>query len=95
MLPPRGERLAQFRVAAGRTEAARPARGLVQLLHLAPACLHHRGEDELRESVRAVVEEVGATEPKDMGAVMKALMPKVKGRADGKAVQRIVVELLS
>jgi len=53
------------------------------------------GEDELRELVTAAVAEVGATEPKDMGAVMKALMPKVKGRADGKAVQRIVMELLS
>ena len=53
------------------------------------------GEDELRGIVTAVVSEVGATEAKDMGAVMKALMPKVKGRADGKAVQRIVMELLS
>jgi uncharacterized protein YqeY len=53
------------------------------------------GEDELRELVTAAVAEVGATEPKDMGAVMKALMPKVKGRADGKAVQRIVMGLLS
>ena len=53
------------------------------------------GEDELREIVTAVVAEVGASSPKDMGAVMKALMPKVKGRADGKAVQRIVAELLN
>ena len=53
------------------------------------------GEDELREIVTAVVAEVGASSAKDMGAVMGALMPKVKGRADGKAVQRIVMELLS
>ena len=53
------------------------------------------GEDELRALVTAAVAEVGAKEPKDMGAVMKALMPKVKGRADGKAVQRIVMESLS
>ncbi len=53
------------------------------------------GEDELREIVTAVVAEVGASSPKDMGAVMGALMPKVKGRADGKAVQRVVMELLS
>jgi len=53
------------------------------------------GEDELREIVTAVVAEVGASSPKEMGAVMKALMPKVKGRADGKAVQRIVAELLN
>lgn len=53
------------------------------------------GEDELRELVTAAVAEVGATEKKEMGAVMKALMPKVRGRADGKAVQRIVMELLN
>ena len=53
------------------------------------------GEDELREIVTAAVTEAGAAEPKDMGAVMKVLMPKVKGRADGKVVQRIVMELLS
>ena len=52
-------------------------------------------EEELREIVTAVVAEVGASSPKEMGAVMAALMPKVKGRADGKAVQRIVMELLS
>ena len=53
------------------------------------------GEDELRGLVTAAVDEAGAKEPKDMGAVMKLLMPKVKGRADGKAVQRIVMESLS
>ena len=52
-------------------------------------------EDELREIVTAVIAEVGASSPKDMGALMGALMPKVKGRADGKAVQRIVMEQLS
>ena len=52
-------------------------------------------EDELRELVTAAVAEVGAAEPKDMGGVMKVLMPRVKGRADGKAVQRIVMELLN
>ena len=52
------------------------------------------GEDELREIVTAVVAELGASSRKEMGAVMAALMPKVKGRADGKAVQRIVMELL-
>ena len=35
-----------------------------------------------------------ATTPKDMGKVMGQLMPKVKGRADGKMVNTIVKELL-
>ena len=79
--------------AAGREDLAAVERAELEII--AVYLPEEMGEDELREIVRAVVEEVGATEPKDMGAVMKALMPKVKGRADGKAVQRIVVELLS
>ena len=79
--------------AAGREDLAAIERAELEII--AVYLPEEMGEDELREIVRAVVEEVGATEPKDMGAVMKALMPKVKGRADGKAVQRIVVELLS
>jgi len=47
-------------------------------------------EDELGELVAAAIEETGASEPKDMGGVMKALMPKVGGRADGKRVSQAV-----
>ena len=46
--------------------------------------------DELRAEVRAAIAQVGAKGPKDMGAVMKALLPKVQGRADGKAVSEAV-----
>ena len=46
--------------------------------------------DELRAEVRAVIAQVGAKGPKDMGAVMKALLPKVQGRAEGKAVSEAV-----
>ena len=48
------------------------------------------GEDEVAVIVDEAVRESGASEPKDMGAVMKLVMPKVKGRADGKLVNRIV-----
>lgn len=51
--------------------------------------------DEIEAMVREVVAEVGATTPKDMGSVMKVLMPKVKGQADGKLVNEIVREVLS
>jgi uncharacterized protein YqeY len=47
-------------------------------------------EEELGELVAAAIEESGASEPKDMGNVMKALMPKVAGRADGKRVSEAV-----
>jgi uncharacterized protein YqeY len=51
-------------------------------------------DEELGELVGAAVEEAGANEPKDMGGVMKVLMPKVGGRADGKRVSQAVREKL-
>ncbi|MBR1760133.1 MAG: GatB/YqeY domain-containing protein [Schwartzia sp.] len=52
-------------------------------------------EDEVRSLVKEAVAKSGATSPKDMGKVMKELMPKVKGRADGKLVNGIVKEFLA
>jgi len=52
-------------------------------------------DDELSELVASAVEESGATETKDMGAVMKVLLPKLSGRADGKRVSTAVKEKLS
>ena len=49
---------------------------------------------ELESIVRAAIEESGASSMKEMGAVMKAAMPKVAGRADGKAVSAAVKKLL-
>ncbi len=51
-------------------------------------------EEELKKLAKEVIEKVGATEPKDMGKVMAELMPKVKGRAEGSLVSKIVKELL-
>jgi uncharacterized protein len=47
-------------------------------------------EEELRKLVDWAVTEAKAAGPKDMGAVMKLLMPKVQGRADGKLVSSLV-----
>ena len=52
-------------------------------------------DDELRAIVGDVVAETGASSPKEMGKVMSAVMPQVKGRADGKRVSAIVQELLT
>jgi uncharacterized protein YqeY len=49
---------------------------------------------ELAELVAAAVSETGASEQKQMGQVMSALMPKVGGRADGKRVSAAVRERL-
>ena len=51
-------------------------------------------EAEVREIVTEAVAIAGATSSKDMGKVMAVLMPKVKGRADGKLVNNSVRELL-
>ena len=46
--------------------------------------------DELKSEVAAAIAATGAKGPKDMGAVMKALQPKVAGRAEGKVVSEAV-----
>ena len=53
-------------------------------------------EDEIKNTIQAVLNELGIAEPsaRDKGKVMKELMPRVKGRADGSLVNRIVGELL-
>ena len=50
--------------------------------------------EELEEIVTAAIAEVGATSMKDMGKIMAAVMPKTKGRADGKMINAIVKEKL-
>jgi uncharacterized protein YqeY len=52
-------------------------------------------DDELRTLVQDAVAASGATSPKDMGAVMKTVMPAVGGRADGKRVSAHVREVLA
>ncbi len=52
-------------------------------------------EEELRALARAAITEIGAAAPTDMGKVMKALMPKVAGRAAGDQVSGVVKELLA
>jgi uncharacterized protein len=77
---------------AGRTEQAAAERfeaGLIEAY--LPTQL---SDEELGELVGAAVEETGATEQKQMGQVMSALMPKLGGRADGKRVSAAVRERL-
>ncbi len=52
-------------------------------------------EEEIREKAQAVINELGVTDLKGMGQVMKRLMTDLKGRADGKVVNQIVRQLLS
>ena len=52
-------------------------------------------DEELQRLVKEAAAETGASSPKDMGKVMKAVMPKVKGQADGKRINAVVRALLS
>ena len=77
---------------AGRAELADAEEAEARLIETyLPAQL---GDDELRAIAAAAVAETGAASPKDMGAVMKAAMAKVDGRADGKRVSALVREAL-
>lgn len=52
------------------------------------------GEEEIRTLVKEAIAQTGASSMQDMGKVMGALMPKVKGKADGGLVSKIVKEEL-
>ena len=52
-------------------------------------------EDEVKEIVQQTITETGAQSMKDMGKVMKAIGPKIKGRADNKQVSELVKKLLA
>jgi uncharacterized protein YqeY len=52
-------------------------------------------QSELEQQARASIEETGATDPAQMGLVMKDLMPRLAGRADGKQAGEVVRKLLS
>jgi uncharacterized protein len=52
-------------------------------------------QDEVKKIVEESIEKVGAKEIKDMGKVMADLNPKIKGKADGGEVSKIVKEILS
>ena len=62
------------------------------LMEYLPQQLTH---DELVEIVKDAIAQTGASEIKDMGKIMAAVMPKTKGRADGKEINAIARELLS
>lgn len=52
-------------------------------------------DEEVRALILASVKEVGAKSLADLGRVMKTVMPKVTGRAEGKRVNELVREILS
>src|SRR5438046_2793713 len=76
----------------GRAELAEKEKGEVAILNeYLPAAM---SSEELARLVRETIAEVGATSKAQMGAVMKALGPKVAGRADGKTLSQEVQKQL-
>lgn len=51
--------------------------------------------EKLVEIIEKAIEETGADSPQKIGLVMKAVMPQVKGRADGKLINKLATELLT
>jgi uncharacterized protein YqeY len=88
----RRESIEQF-LAGGRTDLADKERAEIALLetYLPPAL----DPAEVEQAIDAAIAETGATSPKDLGRVMKAVMARLAGRgADGKAVNTRVRERL-
>ena len=74
---------------AGRTDLVEKETGEVRILeHYLPPAV---SQEEIDAAVAAAIAETGASSPKDMGKVMKAVMPKLAGKnVDGKAVNEAV-----
>ena len=64
---------------------------LAVLRRLLPEAL---SEEEVRALIRSTIEEVGAKGVRDLGKVMKQIMPKVTGRTEGKRVSELAREIL-
>ena len=76
----------------GRTETvAREQQEIATTLRYLPQMLP---EEELRAIVREAVAATGASSPKEMGKVMGAVLARVKGKAEGSTVSRLVKEAL-
>ena len=91
MVKQRKESVDQY-VAANRQELAdKEEREIVIIQEYLPKQL---SSDELDTVIRAMIQETGVTSMKEIGRLMKDLMPKVKGRADGKVVNQKIKEIL-
>lgn len=87
----RRESITQFEKGGRQDLAELETQELSVLLSFLPEPL---STEEIEEKVRETIREVGASGPRDMGAVMKAVKPKVAGRAEGKLVSDIVKKVL-
>lgn len=78
--------------AAGRTDLADKEK--MELSIIEGYLPKQMGADQIEAVVKQAIKDVGATSPKEMGAVMKAVQAKTQGTADNKIVSEIVKKLL-
>lgn len=88
----RRESIEQFRSGGREDLASKEESELKIISEYLPSQL---SEEAVRSLVATAVSESGAESAKQIGLVMKLLMPKVKGKADGKLVNRLVLEKLA
>ncbi len=78
---------------AGRSDLVDKVR--TELVYVEAYMPEQLSEEDISKIVQQTIEEVNATSKADMGRVMGALMPKVKGKADGSLVNKLVQQHLS
>jgi uncharacterized protein YqeY len=88
----RRDSISSYREGGREDLAAREEAELALLQEYLPRQL---SPEEISDIVQEAIAECNASSPKEMGAVMQKVMPRVKGAADGKVVNRIVRELLA
>jgi len=87
----RQDSVEQYRIAARQDLADKEQQEIEWFRKYQPQQL---GQAEIEALVKAIIAETGASGKKDLGKVMQALMPKVKGRSDGKLVNQVVLAQL-
>ncbi|MDR1732080.1 MAG: GatB/YqeY domain-containing protein [Synergistaceae bacterium] len=92
LIKQRREAAEQYEAAGVSARAQEELKEAAVLEEYLPAQL---GDEELDALIRAAGEKAGVASPKDMGKLMKVLMPEVAGRADGKRVKERATQYLS
>ncbi|WP_033828376.1 GatB/YqeY domain-containing protein [Bacillus andreraoultii] len=78
---------------AGRSDLAEKIK--TELTYVKKYLPEQLSEDELKEIIKEAIKEVGASSKADLGKVMSVVMPKIKGKADGSLVNKIVLTELA
>lgn len=86
------ESIEQFRLGKREDLVQKEQAGLQVTLSFLP---QQMDDDEIKEHLAGIIQELGAEGPKDLGDVMKTAMSRLKGRAEGRIVQQIAREMLS